>query len=100
MPAGSDHEREFVEGDAEPVTVRGLGGDVVVAAAQVLHEGVSRGENPARAVTLQPAHRPQPCFQPPVVCPGRIVRMSFDGMQGRRHEFVEHPRVNPGHGLS
>jgi hypothetical protein len=56
--------REVVERDAETVTARYLGGDVIVSAAQVLHEGMSRGENPARAVALQLAHRPQPCFQP------------------------------------
>jgi hypothetical protein len=29
-----------------------------VAAAQVLHEGMSRGEDPGGAMALQPAHRP------------------------------------------
>jgi hypothetical protein len=44
--AYSHGEGEVVKGDAEPVTVRGLGRDVVVAAAQVLDEGMSRGEDP------------------------------------------------------
>jgi hypothetical protein len=37
--AGSDGEGGVVEGDAEPVSAPGLGGDVVMAAAQVLDEG-------------------------------------------------------------
>ena len=59
---GSDGEREAVERDAETVTARGLGGDVVMAAAEVLNEGMSSGENLGRAVTLQSAHRPESCF--------------------------------------
>ena len=43
---GSDSEREVLERDAEPVTIRDISGDVVVAAAQVLDEGVTGGENP------------------------------------------------------
>ena len=41
----SDGDSEVVEGDAEPV-VEGVGGDVAVAAAEVLHEGVTGGEDP------------------------------------------------------
>jgi len=56
-PAYSHGEGEFVEGDTEAVTSGDLGGDVIVAAAQILHEGMSRGEDPGGAVTLQAAHR-------------------------------------------
>src|SRR6266700_133726 len=42
----SDGEREVVEGDAEPVAAGDVGGDVVMAAAQILHEGVTGGEGP------------------------------------------------------
>ena len=49
----SDGECKVVEGAAEPMSARGPGGDVVVAPAEVLHEGVSGGENPDGAVTLQ-----------------------------------------------
>ena len=44
--AGSDSEREVVEGDTQPVAAGDVGGDVIVAAAQVLHEGVTGGEGP------------------------------------------------------
>jgi hypothetical protein len=42
----SDGGCEVVEGDAQPVVFGNVGGDVVVAAAQVLHEGVTGGEGP------------------------------------------------------
>jgi hypothetical protein len=71
--AGSDGEGKAVEGDAEAVAARGLGGDVVVVAAQVLHEGMTRGEHPRGAMALQPAHWPQPRFQAPVVRLDRVV---------------------------
>ena len=44
--AESDGDCEVVERDAESVTVGCLGGDVVVAAAQILHKGVTGGEDP------------------------------------------------------
>jgi hypothetical protein len=44
-----------------------VGGDVVVAAAQVLDERVAGGEDPRSPVTLQSAHRPEPGFEPSVV---------------------------------
>ena len=90
---GSDGEGEVVEGDAEPVAALDLGSDVVVAAAQVLHEVMSRGEDPGGAVTLQPAHRPQPGLQPPVVRLNRVVRMPLNDMQGRGNQLIEHRRV-------
>jgi len=40
------------------VAVWGIGGDVVVAAAQVLNKGLASGEDPRGAVTLESAHRP------------------------------------------
>jgi len=58
-----------------------FGGDVVVAASEVLHKGMSGGEGPGGAVTLQAAHRPEPGFQPPVVCLDRVVRIPPDGVQ-------------------
>ena len=42
---GSDGEREVVECHAEPVVAGDFGSDVVVAAAQVLHEGMPGGED-------------------------------------------------------
>jgi hypothetical protein len=71
-----------------------FGSDVVVTAAQILHEGVTGGEDPRRAVAFQAAHRPQPGLQPPVICLDRIIGVLLHGMQGRGDQLVEHPRVN------
>jgi len=43
---GSDGEREVVECHAEPMVAVDFGSDVVVAAAEVLHEGMTGGEDP------------------------------------------------------
>jgi hypothetical protein len=42
----SDCRGELVEGGAELVAGGDVSGDVVVAATQVLHEGVTGGKNP------------------------------------------------------
>jgi hypothetical protein len=45
-PLGSDGGREVVERDAEPVVAGNFGSDVVMAAAEILHEGMTGGESP------------------------------------------------------
>jgi hypothetical protein len=94
MPSWSDGEREVVGGDAEPVAVGRVDGDVVVAAANVLHEGVAGGEDPCGAVTFQSAHRPEPGFQPSVVRLNRIVRVLLDCVPRRGDQLVHHARVD------
>jgi hypothetical protein len=69
-----------------------------VAVAQVLHEGMSRGENPDAAVALQPASAAAVAFQPPVICLDRVVRVLLNGVQGRGSQFVEPPRASCGTG--
>ena len=39
---------------AEPVVAGNFGREVVVTAAQILHEGVAGGEDPCGAMALQP----------------------------------------------
>ena len=80
-PLGSDGGREVAERDEEPVAARNFGSDVVVAAAQVLDEGMTGGESPCRAVALQAPHWPQPGFQPSMVCLDRVVRVLLEGVQ-------------------
>ena len=46
MLCRSDGDGQVVEGDAEPMAIWDVGGDVVVAAAKVLHERVPGGEDP------------------------------------------------------
>ena len=91
---GSDGEREVVECRAEPGAAGDFGSDLVVTAAQILHDGVTGGEDPRRAVALQAAHRPRPGRQPPVICLDRIMGVLLHGRQGRGDPLIEHPRVN------
>ena len=93
---GSDGEREVLKSHAEPVAAGSLGGDVVVTAAQILHEGMTGGEDPRGAVTLQSPHRPQPGLQPPVICLDRIVGVLLNGVQRGGDQLIEHPRVGRG----
>ncbi len=44
-------------------------------------------------MTLQPAYRPEPGFQPSVVCLDRVVRILLDSVQGRGDQLVEDPPV-------
>ena len=72
----------------------GVGGDVVVAAAEVLHEGVTGGESPRGAVAFQSAHRPLPGLEPPVVRLDRVVRVLLNDVQRRGDQLIEHPRIH------
>ncbi len=49
------------------------GGDVVVAAAQVLYESVASGQDPRGPVAFQSAHRSEPGFQPAMVSLDRLL---------------------------
>lgn len=60
----SDCQYKFIEDHAELAAVQNGGGDVIVVAAEILHERMSGGEYPRRAVPFQAWHRPQPGLQP------------------------------------
>jgi hypothetical protein len=60
---------------------RDVGRKFIVAAAEILDEGVPGGHDPRGPVALQPAHRPQPRFQPAVIGLDRVVRVPLDGVQ-------------------
>jgi hypothetical protein len=55
----SDGRREPVECCADPVAGGDVGGEFVVATAEVLDEGMPCGQSPRRTVALQAAHRPR-----------------------------------------
>ena len=92
----SDGDRELVEGLAEPVAVGYVGGDLVVAAAEVLDEGVPGGDDPRGPVALESAHRPEPGLQPPVIGLDRIIGPALDGVQRRGNQLVKDPRIGGG----
>jgi hypothetical protein len=47
-------------------------------------------------VTFQAAHRSQPGLQAPVVSLDRIIRVLLEGVQRRRDQLVQYPRVDRG----
>ena len=78
----------------DPVAAGGFGGDVVVIAAEILDEGVTGGEDSYGAVPLQSAHRPEPGFEPSMVCFDRVVRVLLDGVQRRGDQLVKDPGID------
>ena len=53
----SDRQGELVEGDCQPPLHRFLDGQLIVAAANVLDEGVSGDHDPGAVLLPEPAHR-------------------------------------------
>jgi len=78
----SDGRRELVECCADPVAGGAIGGEFIVAAAEILHERVPGGDDPRGPVAFQAAHRPQAGFQQAVIGFYRVVRVALDGVQG------------------
>ena len=73
---------------------RGVGGDVVVAAAEVLHERMTGGEDPRRAVALQPRIGRSRAFSRPWSASIGLFAYCSDGVQRRGDQLIEHPRVD------
>src|SRR5436305_1975727 len=94
--SGSETERELAEGSDEPFMEGALSRDVVMSAAQVLHERVTGGHRANRAVAFEAAHRPQSGFEPTVVCLDRIIAVLMHSVQGLRQEFLQDARVARG----
>jgi hypothetical protein len=57
-PGWSDRQGELVEGSQDPKVCFFFGPEFVVAAADVLDEGVSGADHPCAAETFEAAHRP------------------------------------------
>jgi tetratricopeptide (TPR) repeat protein len=83
----------LAERDGESKVAGLVCGDLVVAAAQVLHESVPGGEYPKPSHGLDPAHRAQPPFQLRVVGLDPVVRVPLDVVPRRRPQRVEDLRV-------
>ena len=60
---------------------RDAGGELVMAAAEVLDERVPGGDDTGRAEPFETAHRPQPQFQPSVIGLDRIISVPLDDVQ-------------------
>jgi hypothetical protein len=89
----SDGEGEFGEGGGEPVLRWDVGGEFVVAAPEILHEGMSGSDHGGRVEPFESAHRPEPGFEPAMICLDGVVGVLLGHVQRCRGEFVEDPQV-------
>jgi hypothetical protein len=86
----SDRFGKFGEGRGDPQGGAGVGSEVVVAAAQILHEGVPGDHHVRGAIGLKSAHRSQSALELAVIRLDRIVGVPLDVMPRRGQQLVEH----------
>lgn len=67
--------------------------EFVVAAAQVLDEGVSGTDHSGRAKLFEAAHRPQPSLESSMICFDKVIGIPLGDMTGSGHQLVEHTRI-------
>src|SRR5918998_4659727 len=87
----SDRHDQLVEGSRDPQVYCVLGSKFVVAAADVLDEGVSGGDYSCAAEAFEPAHRSQSGLQPSVIGFNRVISVLLGDMAGGGHHLVEDP---------
>ena len=92
--ADSDGESEFGERVGEAMSGVGVDAEFVVAAAQVLDEGMTGADHSCRAEPCEPAHRPQPGFQPAVISFDGVVRVLLGDVCGGQ-QLVEYAGGRP-----
>ena len=90
----SDGHGEFGEHGGESVLLGCIGGDLILAAARVLHEPVPSGDDLGGAVSFESAHGSEPGFEPAMVTFDRVVRVLLGGVHRRRDQLVQGPRVH------
>src|SRR3954462_4375367 len=78
----SEAARKLGERDSDTVMDGKLDGDLIVPAAQVLHEGVTSSDVAQRANRLHSAHRPQTGLEPRVISFHPVVRVLLCVMPG------------------
>ena len=76
--------------------VAGVGGEFVVATAEVLYERMARGDTGRRPELFQPAHRAQPSLQPAMISFNTIIGVLLGHVGRGRNQFVDHPQVRAG----
>jgi hypothetical protein len=85
----SDCSGQLVEGRSESLPGGLVGGDLVVAAAQVLDEGMAGGEYPQPGHGLDPAHGAQASFQLGVVGLDPVVGVPLDVVPRHRQHLLK-----------
>jgi hypothetical protein len=69
--------------------VADVGGEFVVAAAEVLHERLSEGDRGGGPEAFESAHRPQPGIQPAVIGLDAVVGVLLGYVRCGRDQFVQ-----------
>ena len=85
----SDRRRELGERCRQSELWRDVGGEFVVAAAEVLDQRVAGGDPRGRPDPFQPAHGPQPSLQSSMIAFDRVVLVWLRGVRrGRRGSSI------------
>ena len=84
---------EFGEGCRESMPGVDIDAEFVVAAADVLDEGVPGTDDPGRAEPFESAHRPQPSLKPSVIGFDRVVGVLLGDMACGGCQLIERARV-------
>ena len=82
---------QLVEGCCDAESGAGVNAKSVVAASEVLHEGVTSDDHTGRSVGLQAAHRSEPGLEPPVVVLDAIVGVLSGVMMRGRDQVADRP---------
>jgi hypothetical protein len=85
---------KFGERDADAIVCGNAGREFIVAAAQVLHEGVAAGHRSRGSQAFESTHRPQPGFEPAVVGFDDVVGVPLENVPSTRRELVDDPRID------
>jgi hypothetical protein len=72
----------------------GVGPEFVVAAAQILNEGLPGDHDLCCSIRLQAAHLSQPALELPVIGLDRVVGVLLDVVPRRGNQLVEHGWVD------
>jgi hypothetical protein len=89
----SDDEGEFGEGRREPMLWVEFYAEFVVAAADVLDEGVSSADHADRAEPFEATHRPESALEPTMIRLDRIIPVLLHDVAHGRQQLIEYPRV-------
>jgi hypothetical protein len=77
----SDSESEFGEGRRKPIVSADLDTKLVVAAADILDEGVPCADHSGGAQLFEAAHRPQSSFESSMICFDAVIAVLLGEVQ-------------------
>lgn len=87
--AGSDRPGEFGERVLDPPVWARVGAELVVPAADVLHQGVTADDHTGGVIAFESAHRPEPRFEPSVIAFDTVVRILLGVVKRRGYEALD-----------